>query len=91
MGHWTSLDTPTGPIAAWRAEPAVSPRGALVVVQEIFGVNAHVRSVVDRFAAQVRFYVVVPTATGDGPGVNGAVLEEQQTARSLRSDGGRGM
>jgi carboxymethylenebutenolidase len=51
MGHWTSLDTPTGRIAAWRADPAVAPRGSLVVVQEIFGVNPHIRSVVDRFAA----------------------------------------
>lgn len=51
MGHWISLDTPGGMISAWRAEPAVPPRGALVIVQEIFGVNAHIRSVVDQFAA----------------------------------------
>ena len=51
MGHWIELDTPAGGISAWRAEPAVPPRGALVIVQEIFGVNAHIRSVVDKFAA----------------------------------------
>lgn len=51
MGHWIELDTPTGGISAWRAQPTVPPRGALVIVQEIFGVNAHVRSVVDKFAA----------------------------------------
>ena len=50
MGHWISLETPTGTISAWRADPAIPSRGALVVVQEIFGVNAHIRSVVDRFA-----------------------------------------
>jgi carboxymethylenebutenolidase len=51
MGHWVSLQTPTGPISAWRADPPASSRGALVVVQEIFGVNGHIRSVVDRFAS----------------------------------------
>ena len=51
MGHSGSLSTPTGRITAWRADPANPPRGAIVVVQEIFGVNAHIRGVVDRFAA----------------------------------------
>lgn len=52
MGRDTAIDTPTGSIGAWRAEPVEAPRGALVVVQEIFGVNAHIRSVVDRYAAE---------------------------------------
>lgn len=51
MGHSISLNTPSGRISAWRADPANPPRGAIVVVQEIFGVNAHIRAVVDRFAA----------------------------------------
>ena len=51
MGHWIALETPSGVISAWRAEPAIPPRGALVVVQEIFGVNSHIRSVVDKFAS----------------------------------------
>lgn len=51
MGYWTELDTPQGAIAAWRSDPSGPSRGALVVVQEIFGVNAHIRSVADRFAA----------------------------------------
>jgi carboxymethylenebutenolidase len=37
---------------AYRAAPAGKPRGALVVVQEIFGVNSHIRSVTDGYAAQ---------------------------------------
>jgi len=40
-----------GPIAAWRADPAGAARGGIVVIQEIFGVNAHIREVTDRFAA----------------------------------------
>jgi len=50
MGRWVSLQTPSGNISAWRADPPVSSRGALVVIQEIFGVNGHIRNVVDRFA-----------------------------------------
>ena len=51
MGHPISLDTPTGRIGGWRADPPIPPRGAVVVVQEIFGVNPHIRRVVERFAA----------------------------------------
>ncbi len=38
-------------LAAYRAVPEGKPRGALVVLQEIFGVNSHIRSVADGFAA----------------------------------------
>ena len=38
-------------LAAYRAEPAGKPRGGLVVLQEIFGANSHIRSVADGFAA----------------------------------------
>jgi hypothetical protein len=37
-------------IGAYLARADGTPKGGLVVVQEIFGVNAHMRSVVDRFA-----------------------------------------
>jgi carboxymethylenebutenolidase len=39
-------------LAAYRADPAGKPRGAIVVVQEIFGVNHHMRHVTDDFAKQ---------------------------------------
>ena len=51
MGHWISLETRTECINAWRADPAIPAHGALVVVQEIFGVNSHIRAVVEKFAA----------------------------------------
>ena len=38
-------------LAAYRADPAGKPKGGLVVIQEIFGVNHHMRNVTDRFAA----------------------------------------
>jgi carboxymethylenebutenolidase len=37
-------------LQAFVARPAGTPRGALVVLQEIFGVNAHIRSVAEGFA-----------------------------------------
>src|ERR1051325_1564531 len=36
---------------AYVSEPAAKPRGAIVVLPEIFGVNSHIRGVADRFAA----------------------------------------
>lgn len=53
MGVWIELK-PEGAdaISAWRADPAGKPRGGIVVVQEIFGVNAHIRAMADRFAAE---------------------------------------
>ena len=44
---------------AYVAQPEGKPRGGLVVVQEIFGVNRHIRSVADRFARE-GFYSVAP-------------------------------
>ena len=44
---------------AYVAQPDGKPWGGLVVVQEIFGVNQHIRGVADRFA-QEGFYTVAP-------------------------------
>jgi carboxymethylenebutenolidase len=38
-------------LSAYRAEPKGKPRGGLIVVQEIFGVNSHIKSVADGYAA----------------------------------------
>ena len=46
-------------LAAHLAQPAGTPRGAIVVLQEIFGVNAHIRSVANGFAAE-RYLAVAP-------------------------------
>jgi carboxymethylenebutenolidase len=50
MGERIEIDTPSGRIGAWRAMPDGTPRGGVVVIQEIFGVNAHIRNVTERFA-----------------------------------------
>lgn len=52
MGIQLSLTASDGfELGAYRADPAGQARGGLVVIQEIFGVNHHIRSVCDRFAA----------------------------------------
>ncbi len=50
MGDWITLPTSHGPVQAWHAIPNGSPRGAVIVVQEIFGANAHIRAVAERLA-----------------------------------------
>ena len=49
--------------SAYVSEPAGAPKGAIVVLQEIFGVNAHIRSVADRYAAAG--YLAIAPATFD--------------------------
>jgi len=44
---------------AYVAQPEGKPWGGLVVVQEIFGVNRHIRAVADRFTHE-GFYTVAP-------------------------------
>lgn len=38
-------------LGAYVAKPESTPRGCLVILPEIFGVNSHIRSVTDRYAA----------------------------------------
>jgi carboxymethylenebutenolidase len=52
MGSNITLTSADGfQFSAYQAEAEGPTRGAVVVVQEIFGVNSHIRSVVDRYAA----------------------------------------
>ena len=39
-------------LSAYRSTPSAESKGVVVVVQEIFGVNAHIREVADGYAAQ---------------------------------------
>ena len=50
--RWETLMARDGhQFAAYLASPAKPARGAVVVLQEIFGVNAHIRSVAEQYAA----------------------------------------
>jgi carboxymethylenebutenolidase len=53
MGQFTTIMARDGhEFQAWLAAPPGRPRGALLVIQEIFGVNSHIRAVTDQFAAE---------------------------------------
>src|ERR1700704_6263832 len=39
-------------LGAYRADPASAPKAAVVVIQEIFGVNHHIRAVCNRLAGE---------------------------------------
>ncbi|HEV8456716.1 MAG TPA: dienelactone hydrolase family protein [Methylomirabilota bacterium] len=52
MGETITLTAEDGhKLAAYRVAPKGNPRGGLVVIQEIFGVNSHIKRVTDGFAA----------------------------------------
>src|SRR5579863_2042405 len=51
MGQFTTIMARDGhEFQAWLAAPPGRPRGALLVIQELFGVNSHIRKVTDDFA-----------------------------------------
>lgn len=60
MGDWSKLRASDGnELSAYVARPSGEPIGAIVLIQEIFGVNAHIRSVADGYARD-GFVVVAP-------------------------------
>ena len=64
MGHPIKLTASDGfQLGGYRADPATAPKAALVVIQEIFGVNHHIRNICDRFASAG--YVAVAPAIFD--------------------------
>ncbi len=70
MGKMVDLSAADGQkIPAYVAEPAGKPRGAVVVLQEIFGVNSHIRNVADGYAQEGYLAVAPATFQRVKPGV----------------------
>jgi carboxymethylenebutenolidase len=62
MGMMMELKSADGTaVPAYVASPADAPKGAVVVIQEIFGVNSHIRNVADGYAAE-GYLAVAPAA-----------------------------
>jgi carboxymethylenebutenolidase len=57
--EWRTVETADGDMRAYVAEVGSSPRGAVLVLQEAFGVNAHIQAVANRFASH-GFLAVAP-------------------------------
>ncbi|MBV8964023.1 MAG: dienelactone hydrolase family protein [Hyphomicrobiales bacterium] len=80
MGETLKLTAKDGvTISAYKATPQGKPKGAMVVVQEIFGVNPHIRNVTDRYAAQG--YLAIAPAVFDrvGKGIELSYTQEDVT------------
>lgn len=70
MGNFVDLKAADGFVfPAYVARPAGRARGGVVVLQEIFGVNAHIRNVADAYASQGYLAVAPATFERVKPGV----------------------
>ena len=94
MGQHINLDSASTTIDAYLAKPDGPSKGGIVVIQEIFGVNGHIRDVVDRFAA-AGYTAIAPALFDSGGNGRGARLrrgrhekrhgtDEQGRLRSVR-------
>jgi carboxymethylenebutenolidase len=60
MSEWIKLKTQDGhELDAYVARPTTDPAGTLVLIQEVYGVNKHIRSVADGYAKD-GFLVIAP-------------------------------
>lgn len=81
MGQFIQLTSADGfTFPAYVAQPDGKAKAAVVVLQEIFGVNSHIRDVTDRFAAQ-GYLAIAPATfervkTGVDLGYNEATIQE---------------
>ena len=87
MGKMIELTASDGhKLAAYRADPAGKARGAIVVIQEIFGVNSHIKQVADGYARDG--YVAIAPAMFDRAQKNfdiGYLPEDIAKGREVRS------
>lgn len=86
MGKTITLKASDGhELSAYRADPAGTPKGCIIVLQEIFGVNHHIRAVADLVATAG--YVALAPAMQDRAERNfesGYEASDIEKARALR-------
>lgn len=81
MGEFIDLRSADGQtVPAYVARPTGAPKGAVVVLQEIFGVNSHIRSVADGYAQEGYLAVAPSTFHRVKPGVELGYGEEDMKA-----------
>jgi carboxymethylenebutenolidase len=90
MGEWIKLTASDGfELDAYVARPEASPKASVVVLQEIFGVNSHIRSVADLYAKQG--YLAVAPALFDRKiknfevGYGAFALDRETTLREIEA------
>ena len=81
MGNFVDLKAADGFVfPAYVAKPAGKPKAGIVVLQEIFGVNSHIRSVADGYAEQGYLAVAPATFHRVKPGVDIGYTQEDMGA-----------
>ncbi len=87
MGSFIDLKAADGfTFPAYVAQPAGTPKGGVVVIQEIFGVNSHIRNVTDGYAAQGYLAVAPSTFHRVKAGVDlGYQQEDMQAGMELKA------
>ena len=81
MGKFIDLSAADGFVCpAYLAEPATKPKAAVIVLQEIFGVNSHIRSVADGYAAAGYLALAPATFHRVKPGVDLGYTEADMNA-----------
>jgi carboxymethylenebutenolidase len=87
MGNFEDITSSDGFVfPAYVALPKDVPIGAIVVLQEIFGVNAHIQAVADSYAAAGYLVVAPSTFHRVQPGVNlGYTPEDVQAGIALKA------
>lgn len=87
MGQFIDLKAGDGfTFPAYVAQPADKPRGGVVVLQEIFGVNSHIRAVADSYAAAGYLAVAPSTFHRVKPGVElGYAPDDMSAGMALKA------
>src|SRR5258706_9983485 len=81
MGNFIDLKAADGfMFPTYVAQPAGKPKASVVVLQEIFGINSHIRSVADGYAAEGYLAVAPATFHRVKPGVELGYNEDDMKA-----------
>ena len=81
MGQFIHIKAADGfSVPTYVAQPTGKPEAAVVVIQEIFGVNSHIQAVTDRFAAQGYLAIAPAMFERVTPGVNLGYQPDDMTA-----------
>jgi carboxymethylenebutenolidase len=84
MENQIAIETPDGTFRAYISRPARLPAPAVVVLQELFGVNADIRATCDELAAQGFIAIAPDLFWRQEPGVDLNVRSEDDWQHGLR-------